>query len=198
STLPSAFFGRYRLMAIDGTVFNTADTKANAAAFGRSSNQYGPGAYPQVRCVLVAECGSHAVVGLEMGRYDVAEVHGAHHLLEQVGPDMLVLVDAGITSGGFVEQVRERRAHVLGALEAGAWEHLIPQRRLADGSVLAWVGLTRPGAAKYPVRRGMWVRIISYRVPDECLGEVGKVYRVVTTLLNPRAAPARELIALYH
>ena len=163
STLPSAFFGRYRLMAIDGTVFNTADTKANAAAFGRSSNQYGPGAYPQVRCVLVAECGSHAVVGLEMGRYDVAEVHGAHHLLEQVGPDMLVLVDAGITSGGFVEQVRERRAHVLGALEAGAWEHLPRQRRLADGSVLAWVPPTRSGAAHYPVRGGMWVRIISYR-----------------------------------
>ena len=40
----------YRLMAIDGTVFNTPDTQANAAAFGRSSNPYGPGAYPQVRC----------------------------------------------------------------------------------------------------------------------------------------------------
>src|SRR5205823_12005800 len=62
SSMPSAFFGRSRLMAIDGTVFNTPDTKANAAAFGRSSNQYGPGAYPQVRCVLFAECGPHAVV----------------------------------------------------------------------------------------------------------------------------------------
>jgi Transposase DDE domain len=35
-------------------------------------------------------------------------------------------------------------------------------------------------------------------VTDERLGEVGKVYRVVTTLLNPRVAPALELIALYH
>src|SRR5438876_11704069 len=163
-TMPSAFFGRYRLMAIDGTVFNTADTKANAAAFGRSSNQYGPGAYPQVRCVLLAECGSHGVVGLEIGRYDVSEVHGAHRLLEQIGPEMLVMVDAGITAGGFVEHVRERRAHILGALEAGVWEHLSQQRRLADGSVLAWVGPTRPSQAYYPLRRGMWVRIISYRV----------------------------------
>ena len=71
-SMPDAFFGRYRLMAIDGTVFNTPDTKANSLAFGRSSNQYGPGAYPQVRCVLLAECGSHAVVGLEMDRYDDA------------------------------------------------------------------------------------------------------------------------------
>ena len=87
---------------------------------------------------------------------------------------------------------------MLGALEAGVWEHLGHQRRLADGSVLAWVGPTRPGHAQYPVRRGMWVRIISYRVTDERLGEPGKVYRLVTTLLNPQQAPARALIALYH
>src|SRR5260370_36491862 len=90
--MPSAFFGRYRLMAIDGTLFHTADTPANAAAFGRSSNQYGPGAYPQVRCVQLAECGSHAVVGLEIGRYDGSEWDGGQRLLMEVGPDQLVLV----------------------------------------------------------------------------------------------------------
>jgi len=198
SSMPDAFFRRYRLMAIDGTVFNTPDTKANSLAFGRSSNQYGPGAYPQVRCVLLAECGPHVVVGLEIDGYDISEVHGAHRLLEQIGRNMLVLVDAGITSGGFIEHVRERGAHLLGALEAGVWEQLSHQRRLSDGSVLAWVGPTPPGSAKYPLRGGMWVRIISYRVTDERLGEVGKVYRVVTTLLNPCVAPALELIALYH
>jgi hypothetical protein len=114
--MPSAFFGRYRLMAVDGSVFNTADTDANEQAFGRSSNQYGKGAYPQVRCVLLCECGSHVVVGLTMGRYDVSEVHGAHQLLEQIGPNMLVMVDAGITSAGFFEHVRTLRGHVLGAL----------------------------------------------------------------------------------
>ncbi len=198
SSMPSAFFRRYRLMAIDGTVFNAPETKANALAFGRSSNQYGPGAYPQVRCVLLAECGPHTVVGLEIDGYHVSEVHGAHRLLEQVGREMLVLVDAGITSGGFIEHVRAQGAHLLGALEAGAWEHLSHQRRLCDGSVLAWVSPACPSSAHYPVRRGMWVRIISYRVTDERLGEQGKVYRLVTTLLNPRVAPALELVALYH
>jgi hypothetical protein len=196
--MPSAFFGRYRLMAIDGTVFNTPDTIANETAFGRSSNQYGKGAYPQVRCVLLAECGSHAVVGLEMSGYDVSEVHGSHRLLSLVGSNMLVLVDAGITSGGFLEHVRERQAQVLGALEAGTWEHLDTQRRLCDGSVLAWVPPTRKGQAQYPLHRGMWVRIISYRITDQRLGEEGKVYRLVTTLLNPRVAPALALIELYH
>ena len=197
-SMPSAFFGRYRLMAIDGTLFHTPDTKANAAAFGPSLNQYGPGAYPQVKCVLLAECGSHAVVGLEMDRYDVSEVHGAYRLLSQIGADMLLLVDAGLISSAFIEQVRARRAHVLGALEAGAWEQPKTARRLRDGSVLAWVAPAHSGHARYRQQRGLWVRIISYRVTDARLGEPGKVYRLVTTLLNPRVAPALALIELYH
>jgi hypothetical protein len=195
-SMPSAFFGRYRLMAIDGTLFHTPETKANEAACGRSSNQYGPGAYPQVKCVQLAECGSHAVVGLEMDRYDVSEVHGAYRLLCQLGPDMLLLVDAGLISGAFIEQVRERSAHVLGALEAGAWEQPKQARRLADGSVLAWVEPAHGG--RYRQQQGMWVRIISYRVTDARLGEPDKVYRLVTTLLNPRVAPALTLLKLSH
>jgi hypothetical protein len=197
-SMPAAFYRGYRLMAIDGTLFNTPDTPKNRAAFGGSSNQYGQGAYPQVRGVLLVECGSHAAVGLALSRYDESEVHGAHHLLEHVGPQMLVMVDAGITSGGFLEQLRDRRAHGLVALEAGVWEHLAQQRRLSDGSVLAKVVPKRAKECKYPLQREMWVRILSYRITDERLGEKGKVYRLVTTLLNPRVAPALELIALYH
>ena len=196
-TMPSAYFGRYRLMAIDGTLFNTPDTPANEAAFGRSSNQYGSGPYPQVRATLLAECGSHAVVGLELSGYRESEVHGAHRLLSTLGPDTLVLADANIISGGFLERARRRKVHVLGALEAGVWEHL-PQRRLADGSVLVWVPPSPKKQALYPVERGVWVRIISYRVTDARLGEVGQTYRLVTTLLNPATAPALALINLYH
>src|SRR5258708_36540109 len=158
----------------------------------------GGGVLGRVGCGLGGGCGRDVGVGLEIGRYDVLEVHGGERLLSQVGPNMLVLVDAGITSGGLLEHARERKAHVLGALEAGVWEHLRQQRRLADGSVLAWVPPTPPGQAQYPLRRGMWVRILSYRVTDERLGEPGQVYRLVTTFLNPRVAHALELIALYH
>ncbi len=133
-----------------------------------------------------------------MSRYDVSEAHGAHRLLAQVGRNMLVMTDAGITSGGFLERLREQGAQGLGALEAGAWEHLPKQRRLRDGSVLVWVPPSSTGSASYPVKRGVWVRIISYRFTDERLGEPGKVYRLVTTVLNPVTAPALTLVELYH
>src|SRR5690348_13423214 len=109
------------------------DTPANAAAFGRSSNQYGPGAYPQVKCVVLAECGSHAVVGLQMDRYDVSAVDGAYRLLGQLDTDMLLWVDAGLISGAFIEQGRARGAPLLGAVEAGAWDQPKRARRLAVG-----------------------------------------------------------------
>ena len=164
--MPSAFFGRYRLMAIDGTVFNAPETDANVLAFGRSSNQYGPGAYPQVRCVLLAECGSHGVVGLEMGRYEVSEVHGAHRLLEQVGPDMLVMGDAGIISGGFVEHVRRDTPRCWGHWKQGCgntWTtsadslmgrcwHGCPQRAKAKRSILSIGGC---GCASSPIASPM-------------------------------------------
>ncbi len=152
------------------------------------------------RCAVV--CWLSVAVMLWWGSRSAAmmtrRVHGAHCFLDAMGHDTLVLVDAGITSGGFVEHARKLRAHVLGALEAGVWEQLPRQRRLADGSVLAWVPPTPKGQALYRVQHGLWVRIISYRVTDERLGEPGQVYRLVTTLLNPRVAPALLLIGLYH
>ncbi len=148
----------------------------------------------------LAECGSHAVGGLELDRYDVSEVHGMGPTACSVrsAPTCWCWWTPGLISGAFIEQVRARRAHVLGALAAGAWEQPNKQRRLADGSVLAWVAPAHPGHARYRQLHGMWGRIISSRVTDERLGEPGQVYRLVTTLLNPRVAPARTLIALYH
>src|SRR5207245_9943745 len=69
-------------------------------------------------------------------------------------------------------------------------------RNLPDGSYLA---LLKPNAqAVYPMQQPVWVRVIEYRITDERLGEPGQVYRLATTWLNPRTAPASELIVLYH
>jgi hypothetical protein len=48
------------------------------------------------------------------------------------------------------------------------------------------------------MKQPLWLRIIEYQVTDERLGEPGHVYRLATSWLNPRTAPAKELLALYH
>lgn len=191
---PGAFYRGYRVMAIDGTLFNVAETKANDATFGRSKNQYGKGAYPQVRCVFLMECGSHATIDISVQAYRCNEVHGAHQVLAKVAAGMLVTHDAGLFGGGLWEGIRGKGAQVLSPLAYTVLTHRV--YTLRDGSYLAW--LQKSHDAAYPLHKPLLVRVMEYHLTDERLGEPGKVYRLATTLLNARLFPALELIGLYH
>jgi Insertion element 4 transposase N-terminal len=57
-----AWYRGLRLMVLDGTTLDVADTPANTAAFGRPGGGRGQGAFPQVRLVGLVECGTHAIV----------------------------------------------------------------------------------------------------------------------------------------
>src|SRR5215831_21391203 len=59
---PGAFYGGWRLMALDGTVYDVPDSPANAAAFGRPTGGRGDGAFPQVRKLSLVEAGTHVEV----------------------------------------------------------------------------------------------------------------------------------------
>jgi hypothetical protein len=90
--------------------------------------------------------------------------------------------------------VRKRQAHVLSRLPAHVKPHLL--RRLPDGSDLAYL-LPSEDARR---RRGerLLVRVISYTITDPALPGYGKEHRIITTLLNPRVAPAHEVACAYH
>jgi hypothetical protein len=189
-----AWYRGHRLMALDGSLFNLPDTQANEHAFGRSSNQYGKGAYPQARAVFLTECGSHATVGLHIGRYDEAELHGAYALLPQLSRGMLLMHDANFFGGAYLEVLNAKGVLALFALPSTV--AVQRRRNLPDGSYLA--RLVPNARAVYPMQKPVWVRVIEYQITDERLGEPGHVYRLATTWLNPRTAPAKELIVLYH
>ncbi|MEU6994959.1 hypothetical protein ABZ953_30415 [Streptomyces sp. NPDC046465] len=67
------------------------DTAANAEFFGSSVSDRESAAFPQVRTVVMAECGTHAVFGLAMGPFPVSEVALVGQLWERLEPGMLVL-----------------------------------------------------------------------------------------------------------
>jgi hypothetical protein len=189
-----AFYRGWRIMAIDGTKQKVADTPKNDAFFFRSSHQYGKGAYPQARCVFLMECGSHAIIAADLTDGKRAEMYGAYEVLRKVQAGMLVTHDSGLFAGGWWEQIRARQSHVLCALGESVLGK--PLRQLSDGSYLTvlqphWEGIVKQ-------KKPLLIRVMEYRITDERLGEAGKVYRLATTLLNPQAAPALELIQLYH
>lgn len=69
-----AWYRQWRLVAVDGTALEVPDTTVNAEYFGRAVSDRGAGAFPQVRMVALAECGTHAVFGVAMSPFTVSEV----------------------------------------------------------------------------------------------------------------------------
>ena len=189
-----AFCCGLRLMAIDGTVEDVPDTEANAAAFGRQHGSRGDSAFPQVQGVYLVECGTHAIVDATFGPYGSSERDGAHALLRSVSADMLVLWDRGLHEYDLLAAVRQRGAHTLSRLPAPVKPEWVAS--LPDGSTLAYLRPSDPQRRAQGAR--LLVRVIEYTLTDPALPGYGQTHRLVTTLLDPRVAPAVDLVCLYH
>jgi hypothetical protein len=194
STTQGAFLFGLRLMAIDGSVEDLPDTPANAAAFGRHHTDRGEAAFPQVQCVYLSECGTHAIVDAGFWPIHTSERVGGRRMLRSVQPDMLMMWDRGFHEYDMIIGVRQRQAHVLGRLPA----HVKPKRiqTLADGSYLAYLSPSDYQRRKQGER--CLVRIIEYKLTDPALADPNEVHRLVTTLMDPDLYPAIELVCAFH
>src|SRR5512135_3450470 len=86
---PGAFYGGYRLMGIDSTVFDVPDTPANGAAFGRpSAGPRGDGAFPQVRKLSLVELGTHVEVAMAVKHIHCGERTMVTALLRHLSAEM--------------------------------------------------------------------------------------------------------------
>lgn len=191
---PGAFLGQWRLMALDGTKWDVPDTPTNARAFGRPSSPRGTSAWPQVQVVALTECGTHAVCDAGGWRQDVSEHVGARRLLRSVGPDVLLTWDRGLHSFDLVVATRARRAHLLGRVSARVQPDVV--RTLRDGTQV--VRLRPSDARRRRTGEQALVRLITYPRDDPARPGHGEVHRLITSLLNPRVAPARARVETYH
>ena len=88
--------GGRRLVAIDGTSLDVADTPENAVHFGRPGVNKGErAAFPQARVVAVAECSAHAIFDAVVGKYTTGENTMAGEMIDRLSPGMLLLADRG-------------------------------------------------------------------------------------------------------
>ncbi|WP_236707002.1 IS4 family transposase [Herpetosiphon geysericola] len=193
-TTPGAFLFGLRLMALDGTIEDVADTPPNAAYFGRPGSRRGPGAFPQAKLLYLIECGTHAIVDAGIWPCRTSEWSIGKRLLRSVGPGMLLLWDCGFHSHALLTAAQDRGAQIIGRIG----KHLRPrvQTVLADGSVL--VTIFPPNHGRLEKLSGMTVRMISYQLSMPALGDPTTVHRLITTLLDPVQYPARAIIGAYH
>lgn len=189
-----AFYRDWRLASMDGTTIDVADTPANAAVFGRAGTGRGDGsAFPQLRLVALGECGTHAVIAAAMGSYTVGEVTLAKKLVPGLQPGMLCLADRGFTAHPLFTAAAASGADLLWRAKANAVLPVL--QRLPDGSFRSELVASTDKRRREDVRS---VRVIEYAVDDQGRpAAAGTTYRLVTTVLDPAAAPAAELAALY-
>jgi hypothetical protein len=185
---PGAFFGRYRLVSVDGSTLAVPDTPQNQSGFGRAGANRGKAAFPAMRFAALVETGTHLIFAAEMGRYSSYEVDLARRLLPRLEATMLLLIDRIYTTYLFLTAVVATGAQFLARARHNA---ILPiEERFADGSYRSCVyASAKDRRAK---RAGLTVRVIEYRVEP-----ANTSFRLVTTLLDPALAPAATLAALY-
>ena len=187
-----AWYRGRRLVAMDGSTWDVADTPENAGEFGRPGASRGKSAYPQLRFVTLAESGTHVLFGAEVGAYGTGETTLAREVIKHLTPDMLCLADRGYVGfelwcraaeTGAALLWRVRRNQVLPCIE-----------HLADGSYLS--KLYGSEKDRRHDRDGLLVRVVEYRLTG--VEGAQDLYRLITTMTDPGKAPAAELAALYH
>jgi hypothetical protein len=191
---PGVFFKGLRKVALDGSVVEMPDTPANRAAFGSASNQHGPGAFPQLRLAALCELGTHALVDVQLGRYDRAETKLCGALLNRMPRGCLLLLDRGLSYYWLVRAAVLRGNEVLARVKAQQRDLPI-EEVLADGSYRSTI---YPSATARRRRvDGIAVRVIRYTHHDPALASCGEVTCLLTTILDRGRMSAEEAVATY-
>jgi hypothetical protein len=187
-----AWYRDWRLVSLDGSCLDVADTAANRAAFGMPGASRGASAFPQLRFVALVENGTHVLFGAELGRYDVGETTLAQRVLAALRAGVLCLADRQFFGHALWQTAAASGADLLWRVKHNL--RLPREMVLADGSYLTTV---------YPSDKdrrhrsgGIRVRVVEYRL--EGVAGAEPLYRLVSSILDPAQAPAADLAALYH
>jgi len=187
-----AWYRQWRLVSLDGSTLDVADTAENAKAFGRPNGPRGSGAFPKIRFVALLESGTHVLWAAQMSKFATTELTLAKDVVGSLRKGMLCLADRLFPGYQLWQMAAKTGADLLWRTKRTA--RLDMEKRLADGSYLSRIYVNTADRRKR--RKAIQVRVIEYRLKDVSNAET--IYRLITTILDPKQAPARELAALYH
>jgi hypothetical protein len=187
-----AWYRQWRLVSLDGSTLDVADTVENDEAFGRPGASRGSSAFPKIRFVALLENGTHVLWNARMADYATDEIPLAREIVPGLKKGMLCLADRFFPSYQLWQAAANTGADLLWRVRQNA--RLEVDQRLPDGSYLSRIYASTSDRRKQ--RNAIVVRVIEYRLKDVPGAE--PIYRLITTILDPAAAPAKELAALYH
>jgi hypothetical protein len=186
---PESFYRGLRLLGIDGTRFSVPNSEAHAARWEKAHSRRGQAAFAQIDLVVLSELGLHNPIAAAIGEQQQAEMTLARELLDRVPPDSLTLGDryygVGKCIAATIPLWQQRGSHFLFRVRSNLKRRVLQRRR--DGS--ARVEIRPPDGTRLEVRE--------IRATVRARGGKRIVVRLWTSLLDAKAFPARELLALY-
>jgi hypothetical protein len=187
-----AWFRQWRLVSLDGSTLDVADTADNDHSFGRPGASRGHSAYPKIRFVALLENGTHVLWAARMDKYSTDELSLAEDVVPALQKGMLCLADRFFPSYKLWQKAAKTGTDLLWRTRQNA--RLDVDKHLPDGSYLS--RLYPSSSDRRNQRNGLVVRAIDYRLKDVPGAE--PIYRLITTVLDHTQAPAKELAAVYH
>jgi len=191
---------RWRDLAVygvDGTTLRVPDTAENEAGFGRVATRWeSTGGYPQLRLVALMVLGQHLLTGLAVGGFEDSELALATPLWPQLPDASVVIIDREFAVYALFHQLGDpaRQRHWLTRAKTGA---TALRRRVVErlGPCDHLVDLCPSHQTRFVHRdlaATLRVRAIRYQRRGF------RVQTLLTSLLDPVAYPAPDLVALYH
>ncbi len=187
-----AWYRTWRLVSLDGSSLDVADTAENGVAFGYPGASRGESAFPKLRFVALVENGTHVLFGAKLGRYADGETTLAHDVVPALRAGMLCLADRYFFGYALWRAATAAGADLLWRVKGNL--RLPRATVLADGSYLSTIYPSEKD--RRHATNGVQVRVVEYRL--EGVADAEPLYRLVTTILDPAQAPAADLAALYH
>ena len=187
-----AWYRQWRVVSLDGSTPDVADTAENEEAFGRPGASRGATAFPKIRFVALLENGTHVLWAACMDRYSVDELKLAETVVPALRKEMLCLADRFFPSHKLWKAAASTGADLLWRARNNSILH--PDQHLPDGSYLSRIYPST--SERRRDQNAIVVRVIDYHLDN--LPGAEPVYRLISTVLDHTQAPAEELAALYH
>lgn len=185
---PHAFYKGLRLVGVDGTTMNVANTPPMKNMKVKTKSRRGSAAFHRVGCAALVELGTHSPLAVCIGENDESESVLAAAVVEHLTAQDLIIADRYYGNGKWAGQFLRMPQNPIFLLRVQERFKAVTMEKLKDGSRI--VAVQDPQSdmpillreVKGKVRRPgkKWVKV-----------------RFWTNLFDELCYPAEELIALY-
>jgi hypothetical protein len=193
---PEAFWHGWRVLALDGTQYSVTNTPQVSATTTKAASRRGRAAFVKLSVTVLLEVGVHNPLAAAIARHGESELAQARGLLAQLPNGALLLGDRlyGVPSVMVEAWAACRRvgSHFVFRVPRHIKARVL--EKLSDGSRRVRLNVRDKGR---PWHVGGQLEIREIRAQVGRPGFRRHELRFCTSLLDPRTAPALELVRLY-